>query len=309
MMDTLAHAAKRSGLIGMTSAIGVTVLMWASAFPAIRIALASFDPGALAFLRFALASGALGVYWVVSRPALPRGWELLRVSLAGGLGISLYNIALNEGETLINAGTASLLMSVGPVFAAILGVVLSGERLSRRGTAGVALSFVGVELIALFGSGRFVFNHGALLVLLAALCQALQFVIQKALLKRYSALAVTSCVIWAGTLLLLPFAGLGLKALPLASQASVFALLFLALGPAASAYMAWSYALSHYPVSRVVSFLYLIPPLSLLVSYMFLAERPTGMTLVGGMMALLGVICVNAYGKPAGRQSTSSATR
>ena len=284
-------------MAGTAGAIGFTVLMWASAFPAIRAALDSFGPGELAFLRFALASGALGMYWAMTRPALPRGWELLRVGLAGGLGISLYNLALNEGETLVNAGTASFLMSVGPVFAAILGVVFSGERLTRRGIAGVALSFIGVELIALFGSGHFVFNHGALLVLLAALCQALQFVIQKPLLQRYGALAVTSCVIWAGTLFLLPFAAPGLRALPAASHASVAALLFLALGPAAAAYMTWSYALSRYPVSRVVSFLYLIPPLSLLVSFIFLDERPAAMTLIGGTLALLGVIGVNVYGK------------
>jgi|SRR5450830_137209 len=296
-MNTMSKTAGGVGIGGITCSIGFTVLMWASAFPAIRVALASFSPGELAFLRFAIASAALGVYWAAVRPSLPRGGDLLRVVAAGGLEISLYNLALNEGEMLINAGTASFLMSVGPVFAALLGVLLSGERMTRLGVGSVALSFLGVELIAVFGSGHFVFNQGAALVLLAALCQALQFVIQKPLLLRHNALAVTSCVIWAGTLFLLPFAPAALSVLPTASQTSIFALLFLALGPAAAAYMTWSYAMSRYPVSRVVSFLYLIPPLSLLVSFIFLDERPSAMTLVGGTLALAGVVGVNLFGK------------
>jgi len=292
------EAPTRAGIGAVAAAIGVTVLMWAAAFPAIRIALVSFSPGELAFLRFAIASAALGLYWAAAGPGLPRGRDLLRVVAAGGLGITLYNLALNEGEMLINAGTASFLMSVGPVFAALLGVLLSGERMTPAGVASVGVSFIGVNLIAVVGtSGRLDFNRGAALVLFAALCQALQFVVQKPLLLRHGALAVTSCVIWAGTLLLVPFAPSALSVLPQASPGSLLALLFLALGPAALAYVTWSYAMSRFPVSRVVSFLYLIPPLSLLVSFVVLDERPTLTTLVGGSLALAGVVGVNRFGK------------
>jgi drug/metabolite transporter (DMT)-like permease len=271
--------------------------MWASAFPGIRIALTSFSPSELAFLRFAIASAALAAFWTITRPPLPRGREWLRIGFAGGLGISAYNLALNEGEMLINAGTASFLMSLSPMFSVLLGVLLHGERLTRWGIACVALSFIGVELLAVFGHDGLVFNHGAALVLLAAICQAMQFVIQKPLLERYSALAVTTCVIWAGTLFLLPFASTSLTALGNVTPSAAIALLFLALGPAAAAYMTWSYALSHYPVSRAVGFLYLIPPISILVSFVTLDERPTAMTLLGGLLALLGVIGMNTIGK------------
>jgi drug/metabolite transporter (DMT)-like permease len=287
----------RSSTYGIALAIGITVFMWASAFPGIRIALTSFSPSELAFLRFAIASAALAAFWAITRSPLPRGREWLRVGFAGGLGISAYNLALNEGEMLINAGTASFLMSLSPMFSVLLGVLLQGERLTRWGVASIGLSFIGVELLAVFGSDGLVFNHGAALVLLAAICQAMQFVIQKPLLERYSALAVTTCVIWAGTLFLLPFASASVVALENATFSAAIAVLFLALGPAAAAYMTWSYALSHYPVSRAVGFLYLIPPISILVSFVTLDERPTAMTLLGGTLALLGVIGMNTIGK------------
>lgn len=302
-MNAMTQPARQGAAGGVAAAIAFTVLMWASAFPAIRVALASFSPSELAFLRFAIASAVLGLHWAAVRPPLPRGRDWLRIGAAGGLGISLYNLALNEGETLVDAGTASVLMSVGPVFAALLGVLLARERMTRAGAASVALSFIGVEVIAVFGSGQFVFNRGAALVLLAALCQALQFVIQKPLLLRHNALAVTSCVIWAGTLFLLPFAPSALPALAGASPSAMAALLFLAIGPAATAYMAWAYAMSHYPVSRVVPFLYLIPLVSLLVSFAWLGERPPPMTLVGGALALAGVVGVHFSARRGGPRS------
>ena len=296
-METGIFAAKRTGTLSVTLAIGTTILMWASAFPGIRIALTSFSPSELAFLRFVFASAVLAIFWGITRPPLPQRSEWLRIACAGGLGISAYNLLLNNGETLINAGTASFLMSLSPIFSVLLGVLFHGERLNRWGVASIAVSFLGVELLAAFGHDGLRFNRGAVLVLLAALCQAIQFVIQKPLLARYSALTITSCVIWAGTVFLLPFAPESIPALWHALPSSVMALLFLALGPAAAAYMTWSYALSRYSMNRASSFLYLIPPVSLLVSFVTLGERPSIVTLLGGALALFGVIGMNTLGK------------
>jgi len=40
--------------------------------------------------------------------------------LAGFLGITVYHLALNFGEVHVSAGAASLLISAGPVFTAIM---------------------------------------------------------------------------------------------------------------------------------------------------------------------------------------------
>lgn len=296
-MSAATGSIRQAGMASVALAIGTTVLLWASAFPAIRLALTAFSPGELAWLRFAIASSVLAVHWLSTRPALPSGRALGRVVLSGAMGITLYNLALNHGETRVDAGTASMLMGVGPIFAALLGVMFAGERLSWLRTACVGMSFAGVALIAFPHHGYWTFNQGALLVLAAALCQAIQFTLQKPLAGRFTALSITSCVIWAGTLLLTPFAPSALAALPHASAPAIGAVVFLGVGPAAMAYLTWSYALSRYPVSQAVSFLYLIPPVSLLVSFGVLGEQPTLQTIAGGVLALLGVIGVNALGK------------
>lgn len=283
--------------VGIVVALGVTVMLWASSFTAIRAALADFAPGELAFLRFALASAALAGYACVARPALPRRADIPRVALAGALGIAFYNLALNTGQLTVSAGAAGFLINVSPVFSVLLGMALRGERVTRWGGVGIAASFTGVGLIAVGSAGPLTLGQGAPVILAAALCMSLQLLVQKPLLARYSPLAVTTGMIWAGTLFFLPFAPAALVAVPQASVQSLGAIVFLALGPGVTAYIAWAHVLSRLPISRAASFQYLVPPVSLLVAYAWLGEVPGAVTLAGGALALGGVVVVNTLGR------------
>lgn len=276
--------------------VALTVLFWASAFPAIRAALAAFGPAEVAALRFAVASLALGLYLAWARPALPSLADLPRILAAGGLGIAAYNLLLNTGSRVVDAGTASFVVNTAPVFTALLGAALLGERLRPLGWFGIGLSFAGVALIAV-GRGDMGFGTGALLVLAAAVCQASQFVLQKPLLARCGALPVTACLLWAGTAMLLPFLPGALGAAAQAPAHALGAVLFLGLGPAALAYVAWSYALARLPVSRAASFLYLVPPVATLIAWVWLGEAPGWGALLGGAVALAGVVLVNTVGR------------
>ena len=62
-------------------AIGVTILAWASAFPAIRAGLAGFGPLELGAARFAIAALPAALYLLIARPALPQwreAWRAIR---------------------------------------------------------------------------------------------------------------------------------------------------------------------------------------------------------------------------------------
>lgn len=291
-----ATAARPASGAAALACVAFTVLMWASAFPAIRAALAAFPPAELAALRFALASAALGLCLAWARPALPGRADLPRLLGAGGLGIAAYNLLLNSGARVVDAGTASFVVNTAPVFTACLGAALLGDRLRPLGWLGIALSFAGVALIAV-GRGEMGFGAGALLVLAAAACQAAQFVLQKPLMARHGALPVTACLIWVGTAMLLPFLPGALLAAAAAPAQALGAVVFLGLGPAALAYVAWSHALSRLPVSRAASFLYLVPPVATLIAWAWLGEAPGAGALAGGAVALAGVVLVNTAGR------------
>jgi drug/metabolite transporter (DMT)-like permease len=276
----------------------IIVLMWAAAFPAIAIALRGFSPAPLAAVRFLAASLALLVIARLFRIGLPDREDLPRLAAVGLVGITAYNLLLNLGQTTVSAGVTVLLININPIFAAILARFLLGERLKAMGWAGVLVAFAGAALIALSRSGwSLEIEPGALYIVAAAICFALQWVLQKPLLARYRPLAVAIWVIWCGTALLLPFLPIGLRQLSAAPLDAVAATVFLALGPAALAYVVWAYTLAHFPVGRATSFLYLVPPVSLLIAWLLLGEIPGLWTLVGGALTLSGVIIVNTLGR------------
>ena len=61
--------------------------------------------------------------------------------------------------------------------------------------------------------------------------------------------------------------------------------------------MTWDYALSRAPASQVTSFLYDSPVLATLIAFLWLGEVPGVLALVGGGIALTGVIIVNTLGR------------
>lgn len=282
------------------------LLLWASAFAGIRAGMRlspagavgpdGYGPGELALLRFGTASTVLALYAVAKRMRLPERSELPLIGLTGFLGISVYHVALNFGEVTVQAGAASLLISAAPVFTALLSVAVLKERLTGLGWLGILLAFAGVALIALSGGRGLHFTPGALLILLAATVAAVYSILSKQLLRRHAALEFTCYSIWAGTLPLLVFLPGLLRRLPEAAPPATFAVIYLGIFPAAIAYVLWNYALARMPASLLSSFLYLSPVLASLIAWVWLGEVPALLTLVGGAIAILGVILVQTKG-------------
>ncbi|RBY79073.1 EamA/RhaT family transporter [Blastococcus sp. TF02-09] len=270
-------------------AVVVTVLAWASAFVAIRGVGEDLSPGALALGRLLVGSAVLAALLARRGWVTPdrREWTLLAVCGIGWFGI--YNLALNAAEQHLDAGTTAMLVNIGPILIAVLAGLLLGEGFPRWLVVGVAVAFVGVLLIGAATRSADLDLLGVLLCVVAAVTYAIGVVAQKPLVRRLSALQVTFTACAIGALCCLPWAGALVSDLGTAPAGSVAGMVYLGVVPTALAFSTWAYALSRMDAGRLGVTTYLVPPLVILLGWLFLDEVPPALAVVGGAVCLAGV--------------------
>jgi drug/metabolite transporter (DMT)-like permease len=277
--------------------VSTTLVLWASAFVAIRLALPGFGPPALSVGRLLVAALALGSVAPFAGVRRPAGTDLLRIAGCGVSGMAAYQLLLNGGERSVDAGTASLLVATSPIFAALLAVTVLHERLGRRGRLGIGIGFVGAATMAVAQGGSLRLSGDALLLLAAAVSQATFFVLQKPLLARYSGFEVTCYAMWSGALFSLPLTPWLIRDLGTAHPKALAALVFLGIAPSAIGFVTWAYGQARLPVATVANTLYVVPFIAIGVGWWLLGETVHPAAVAGGALALVGV-AISRSGRP-----------
>ncbi|MCL9762514.1 DMT family transporter [Frankia sp. AiPa1] len=271
--------------------MGVTVVLWASAFVGIRSVGHTFAPGPLALGRLLIGAVTLGMIVAVKRgPVLPRGnswWFILAYGVAW---FAAYNVALNASERHLDAGTSSILVQGGPLLIALFAGLLLKEGFPPRLLAGSVTALIGAVIVgAASGGGRHTDLFGVVLCLVAALMYAIGVTAQKPALARTSALSATwfGCLI--GAVACLPFAPDLWSEGGDASAGAIAGLVYLGVFPTAIAFTTWAYALGRMPAGQLGATTYLVPVLATLLSWIILDEAPAALSFVGGALCLAGV--------------------
>jgi drug/metabolite transporter (DMT)-like permease len=272
----------------------VTVCFWASAFVGIRSAGRSLSPGALSLGRLLVGAAALAVLLLARSERLP-SWSAVRpvapaLVLCGLLWFGAYNVALNAGERRVDAGTAAMLVNVGPILIAILAGLLLHEGFPRTLLIGCAIAFAGVVVIGVATSEAGVTTAGVVLCLLAAVAYAGGVVSQKAVLRTLSPLQTILLCCLIGAVACVPFAPQLAGELGDADATAVAWMLYLGVFPTALAFTTWAFALARTGAGRMAATTYLVPPVSVLLGWLVLSESPPAVALAGGALCLAGVI-------------------
>ncbi|MCC0093794.1 DMT family transporter [Streptomyces flavotricini] len=276
----------------IVGAVCCTVFAWASAFVSIRSAGAAYSPGALALGRLLAASLVLVALLLLRRGGLPPRGAHRGILLSGFVWFGGYTVALNWGERLVDAGTASLLVNTGPILMALLAARLLGEALPPRLLSGMAVSFVGAVVVGLSmssGGDGSTSVLGVALCLLAAVAYATGVVAQKPALSFGTPLQITTYSCLAGTVACLPFAGQLVAEVPRAPLSATLNMVYLGVVPTALAFTTWTYALARMPAGKLGATTYAVPAIVVLLSWILLGEVPAWLTLLGGLLCLAGV--------------------
>ena len=274
------------------AAVGVTLVLWASAFVAIRHLGPDFGAGSLSLGRCLVASLLLGIL-SVSRGLTPvqrRDWW--RLGVIGVLWYAVYNLALNEGERHVDAGTAALLLQFSPLMLAVLAALVLHEPFTRTLGIGLVISLVGVAAIASSGDATGANTRpvlGSALCLVSALVYSVSVVVQKPMMTRLPAIQVTWLACTVGAVACLPWAGDLVHDVGAAPASSVWWVVYLGAFPTAIGFTTYAYALSRMSATQLGVTTYLVPVVTIVLAWLLLSEAPAPLAYAGGALTLVGV--------------------
>ena len=271
----------------------VTVVLWALNLTVTRYILThGFQPLAYATFRYGLATAIfIGIVLVGERALLIARRDLPLATLAAGF-IFLNQLSFVYALDRTSASTIALILGATPAFAAVIGLVLGLEQLSRKFWIAAGISFAGVGLVAL-GSGGDVSGDrlGILLGIATAATWAAYSVAVGPLMNRYSAsrISVTALgIAWVGILLVgLPQAAD--QELDLGVKVWSF-LVFATLGPLVLTTILWFRVIHRIGASRATLVANLQPFVAAVFALVLLSESMTLLQVVGGALIAGGIL-------------------
>ncbi|WP_454785469.1 DMT family transporter [Legionella sp. WA2024007413] len=274
----------------------IAIVLWASAYVGIRIGLTGYSPGALALLRFMVASLCMMViYYGLGIKKRVLWKDRLQLLVAGMAGIGIYNICLNYGELSVSAGIASFVMGLMPAMTILLSLVFLREKLARGVWFGIIISLLGLALLTIGENTEPGIQQGITAILVSALMGAILTIIQKRFVSVYHPVAIIAWVMWGGTLLLSIFLPDMLQQIRIAEVQTTAAVVYMGIFPATLAYLAWGYVLKYLSASNASISLYALPIVSTLMGFLLLNEQPSLLSLVGCSVTLLGAFIANRF--------------
>jgi drug/metabolite transporter (DMT)-like permease len=296
----MAHMTKRSHTLVHIGLLGMAIL-WGASWPAGKLLAQAATPMHAGAWRFSVAVAALLVWLIIENKGLPKLSlkQTLGMCLGGAVGVFAYAYFFMVGLQSVAAGRASLVVTLNPVMTTLMAALIFGERMNRRIALGMVLAFVGGIIVLTHGQPWKLFageiGKGELFLLGCAIAWSSYTLLGKKLLQgvpALTAIAYTSCagvaLQWAAALTLEP----AQSPWALSSQVQG-AVLFLGLGATVLAYVWYFKGVADLGAGTAASYISLVPVFGVLSSVLYLGESVDASLLVGGALAVLGVILMN----------------
>ena len=272
-------------------------LLWGGSFLCVGIAVQELPVLTIIALRVSLAALVLWGIALFSGHQLPRGGKTWQAFLALGLLNNVIPFGLIVfGQQTIGAGLAAILNATTPLWTVLIAALfLADERFSKQKLFGVLLGLVGVIVMvgpdSLAGISR---NLGAQLAVLGA---TLSYAFASVFGRRFAAAKISPLhtalgQVTASSFILVPLALMidtpWASALP--SQATIFAILGLAVLSTAGGYLLFFNILERAGAINVSLVTLLIPPSAIAMGMLFLEETLQGIHFIGLALIILGLL-------------------
>jgi drug/metabolite transporter (DMT)-like permease len=277
------------------------VIVWGASFVATKVALADVSPITVVWLRFGMGVVILGITVTVRKQfELPKKSEWGYFAIVGFLGITFHQWLQSTALQTSQAGTTAWIVATTPVFMVLLGWLALREKLNWLQITGIVLATLGVLLVVSNGDPSTISlsqfgEPGDILVLISSANWAVFSTISRHGLRTHYAAQMMFYVMTFGWLFttLLFISSSGFYEIQQLTPNGWIGVSFLGIFCSGLAYIAWYDALQTLPTGQLGTFLYLEPPVTVIVAAVILAESVTWAALLGGAITLIGVWLVN----------------
>jgi drug/metabolite transporter (DMT)-like permease len=271
----------------------LVAVLWGLNFLAVRIGLDHYPPFFFAAMRYFLL--VIPVVLFVPRPKVAFRWLLLYGLGFGAVQFAFVYLAIEHG---MPTGLSSLVLQASAPFTVILGWALLHERINRWQGVGIGLAVVGIGLIAVDRA-----QSAALLPVGLTLIGALGWAGANLATRKANAPNPLHFSLWMSVVPPIPLLALSAVAEGPAKGWVAFgrsfssdgwpglvAVAFIILMGTVAGSTIWTALLARHPASEVAPFSLLVPVVGLAGAWLALHERPGVLSLIGGVVVILGVL-------------------
>lgn len=270
-----------------------TMFIWGTTFVATKLLLESFSPTAILVYRFAIGYVMLWIIYPHKFKPVSLKDELLLFG-AGASGVSIYFLCENFALTYTYASNVSIIVATAPFMTGIFVSLLYKEKMRRNFIIGFSLAIVGIIIVSLNGSTALQLNpKGDLLAFIAALCWAVYSIFTTAAAKpEYNSIGMTRRIFFYGLITMipfLPFCGYDFNFPALKNGTNIGLLLYLGLIASGLCYITWNTAMNYLGAVKTSVYIYLIPVVTVIFSFLILKETLTVISFGGCILIVLGL--------------------
>ncbi|MEG8947894.1 DMT family transporter [Rosettibacter firmus] len=275
-----------------------SVVIWGGSFIATKYLLSYLEPLAIILIRQILAVIFLTIIASKQKKSFSVNLHdhtyIFILSL-----IATFHLWIQlNGLKYTTASNTGWIIGITPVFMTLLGIIFFKEKITIIQLAGIAISFFGLILLISkgdFSSIDFISNKGDFLILASSFTWSVYSLVNKKISVHYSPLMTILFLFLMMSIILLPFTITrhNINSIQNLSFQSWIALIFLGIFCSGLAYVLWAEAMSEMQSSKVGAFLYIEPFVTVFTAWIILKEEITVLTMLSGIVIILGVILVN----------------
>ena len=269
------------------------MVIWSGSWTSGKLIAGSADPNTILFWRFVFSAIALAPMVRLAGESFRINTRQATWAALGGLVITVYTFLFLIGLRTGYAGAAGVLVtSMNPIVTYFLPRIFQGQNLSRRDGIGLVFGVsAGVVLLEPWAaSADQLLLSGNLLFLVCAMIYAFVTMTTNTATRSMSILVYSFYVNLLGALFLLPLALVRWQQTPVISDTNYwFNIFYLGVVSNAFATTVYFYAVKKLGSARASSYIFIVPATALLIAALYLHEPVRATTLIGGMLALVGV--------------------